>query len=735
MKINNTRWLQIRELNVAFKPGRQLAKQEFAARLSRARLVYLRHRDSRWNWIALCLCLGLTSGLFWPAAPVLAQLAPQPDVHSGALLVTDGDTGARVPVPRLATNVEFKVSGLIARVTVEQRFINNRSEWLEGVYMLPLPDDAAVDTLEISIGDRVIVGEIREKAEARKLYQAAKKSGKHTGLIEAKRPNLFSVLVANIAPGEEVLVRIAYLQTLKYDDGSYSMRFPLTLTPRYEPPGSNGLPAEATQYASFRDAKGDDKGSADETVSIRALIDAGVELARIESPFHDIVVNISGVDTTGINTAGLVADAAPGTAYEVTLANGYVRPEHDFQLIWTTTPGAQPGISVFTEQYNGETYALMMFMPPDEQVQFNQPRELVFVIDTSGSMGGASIRQATVALHMALDWLTAVDRFNVIEFNSVTHRLFVHPAEATTANIRKAHRFVGRLRANGGTNMAPALKMALASPPADDFLRQVVFITDGSVGNEVQLFRLVAQNLASSRLFTVGIGSAPNDYFMRKAAQFGRGTYTFIGAQEQVGERMGDLFARLRKPVLTDIDIQWPDATALKTWPARIPDLYAGEPVVVTAKLDKHHTQLMVSGKSGNGYWSRQPGIDLQSNHDGVATLWARRQIETLMDQQFLGADPVMVRKAVLRLALEHRIVSRYTSLVAVEQMPLRPMHLDLRTQRFANLKPAGAVQTIGMPPTATASRLNLWLGVSLLLGALLIELLMRLVSRQKVQA
>ncbi len=586
--------------------------------------------------------------------------------------------------------------------------------------MLPLPDEAAVDILEISIGDRVIVGEIREKAEARKLYQAAKKSGKHTGLVEAKRPNLFSVSVANIPPGEEVLVRIGYLQTLKYDDGSYSLRFPLTLTPRHEPSGSNGLPAEATRYASFRDANAESAG--EETVSIRALIDAGVALDRIESPFHDIIVNVSGFDATG-------------TSYEVTLANRQVRPDHDFQLTWTTTPGAQPGVSMFTEQYNGETYALMMFMPPDEQLEVNQPRELIFVIDTSGSMGGASIRQATVALHMALDWLTTIDRFNVIEFNSVTRSLFLHPAEATMANIRKAHRFVGQLRANGGTDMAPALMRALANPPADEFLRQVVFVTDGSVGNEEQLFRLVAENLASSRLFTVGIGSAPNDYFMRKAAQFGRGTYTFIGAQEQVGERMGDLFTRLRKPVLTDIDIQWPDATALKTWPERVPDLYAGEPVVVTAKLDKHHRQLMVTGKSNNGYWSRQPGIDLQRNHDGVATLWARRQIESLMDQQFLGADPVMVRKAVLRLALEHRIVSRYTSLVAVEQMPLRPVHLDLRTQRFANLKPAGTVQTIGMPATATASRLNLWLGASLLLVALLIESLMRFASRQKTLA
>jgi Ca-activated chloride channel family protein len=319
-----------------------------------------------------------------------------------------------------------------------------------------------------------------------------------------------------------------------------------------------------------------------------------------------------------------------------------------------------------------------MVMPPEGN--FDQasrlPRETIFIIDTSGSMGGESIRQARKALVFALDRLHAEDAFNIIQFNNSASRLFSQSMPAELANLEKAIRYVKSLDAGGGTEMMSALRLALPSEGSSERVRQVIFITDGSVGNESALFEYIRSHLGRSRLFTVGIGSAPNSYFMRKAAQFGRGTFTHIGNLDEVNGKMTRLFRKLESPVLSDIQLDWSHPN-VESWPKHIPDLYLGEPVVVSARLSGSFGQLGsvdVSGKRLRTPW--QTTLTLQGGADetGIDKLWARKKIASLMDQLSEGVSAEVVRESVVDVGLRHHLVSKYTSLVAVDVTPTAPV-------------------------------------------------------------
>ena len=519
------------------------------------------------------------------------------DAGTGALYLKDA-SGARTATPLLFTDVAMDVSGIIARVKVAQRFVNPTSEWREGVYVFPLPEKAAVDHLRMQVGERVIEGMIKERGEARRTYETAKSEGRKTSLVEQERPNMFTTSVANIGPGEEVVVTIEYQETLRYDDGTFRLRFPLAITPRYIP----GTPVEsaggglgwspATQQVLDADRITPPVADRHEgyvnPVKIAIDLRAGFPLAQLASTYHRVDV-----------------EEAPGHRYRLTLADGPIPAARDFELAWTPDVGAAPGAALFTETKGGKTYALLMALPPSSASTpaAREPREITYIVDTSGSMEGVSIVQARDALLMALDRLQPGDRFNVIEFNSVAVALFPAPVPLDTATLARAKQFVSGLRARGGTEMLPALALALAGPREAAMIRQVVFLTDGAVGNEDAILRLVHDEIGDRRLFTVGIGPAPNAFFMTKAAQFGRGTYTFIGDVREVKEKMTALFRKLENPALTDIAVDWP--AGADAWPRVLPDLYAGEPVVVTAQFNANAGggNIAVSGRRGGALW------------------------------------------------------------------------------------------------------------------------------------
>jgi Ca-activated chloride channel family protein len=353
------------------------------------------------------------------------------------------------------------------------------------------------------------------------------------------------------------------------------------------------------------------------------------------------------------------------------------------------------------------------------------PREIVYVIDTSGSMQGLSIGQARRALLLALDRLRPGERFNVIQFNSGTDRLFASAQRVEPRTLALARSYVAGLTAQGGTEMRGALEAALVGSDDARLVRQVVFLTDGSVGNEEALFGVIRQRLGDTRLFTIGIGSAPNGYFMTKAAEFGHGTFTYIGDVREVEEQR--LFARLESPVLTGIEVRWPAGAAVEAWPPRVPDLYLGEPIVLCARLSGVADAVVVTGRRGREEWRVSLPLDGRRRGWGTGVLWARRKIESLLDSLHEGASPDEVRAKVVALGLEHHLVTKHTSLVAVDVTPVRPADAPLQKQAVATNLPHGwSYEGVfgELPRTATPFRLHVLIAVLALLLALVLSAL-----------
>lgn len=682
--------------------------------------------------LALAAVVGALASLALAALALLLSAhaeAAESALHgpsSGALMLRTRDGGEPAPAPLLATEVSMRVTGLVARVRVSQHFANPGTGWQEGLYVFPLPEDAAVDALAMRIGARTVEGVIRERGAARRAYEHARESGRRTSLLEQERPNLFTASVANVGPGETVTVDIEYQQALRFERGEVSLRFPLAITPRYVPgepldaaalagrhraatgplqlasaepagwsPGTSLVPdaARITPPVPHPDALG---GRVLNPVSLEVELDAGMALAALESPSHDLRVTRLG---EGRYRLAFAADAVPA--------------DRDFELAWRPAAGAAPRAAVFTEQRDGETYALVVVVPPEPAAAAPRlPREAIFVVDTSGSMEGASIAQAREALIQGFARLQPGDTFNVIAFDSGTRRLFEAPRPVTAASLAAARRWVRGLRASGGTEMAAALREALDGRGGAERLRQVVFLTDGAVANEAQLFELIRAKLGASRLFTIGIGSAPNSHFMTRAAAHGGGTFTYIARVEEVAEKVGALFEKLEAPVLRDVAIEWPAGT--EAWPRRVPDLYAGEPIVVAARLPGAADTVQIRGGAVGAEWAETVPLAGGVPEAGIGKLWARRKIDALLDAAPSGGDPDDVRGQVVRVALAHGLVTRHTSLVAVDTTPVRAATEPLESAMLPVDLPHGMVHEAvfgELPRTATPALLHVLAG------------------------
>lgn len=678
--------------------------------------------------LLILLSGGLSTLLACGEEPAPSEASPHlvglKDVTQGSLLFKTAESGRFVPAPVLHTDVQITVTGIIVRAKLKQEFINpahGKDDWAEGIYVFPLPDTAAVDHLHMKVGERTIDGQIKERTEAKKVYEQAKEEGKRASVIEQERPNIFTTSVANIAPGDRITVEIEYQETVRYDQGTYSIRFPMVVGPRYIP----GTPVIMEDQSPGQGWSFDTDRVTDASritppvtrskhpinpVSLSIDLAAGFSPAVIESPSHPILVVTE-----------------PDGRRQISLRVEQVPADRDFVLTWRAAAEQTPVATVFTQRHGEESYALVMLTPPAWQDQPqaiqtrqprqpHQPREVIFVIDTSGSMAGTSIEQAKAALLMALTRLTAQDRFNVIQFNSVTHVLFSQAQPVTTTTIRKAVHYVERLHANGGTEILPALKTALKGIAPAEHLRQVIFLTDGQVGNEDELFGVIREQLGTSRLFTIGIGSAPNSYFMRKAAEFGRGTFTSVGSTNDVKAQMDAMLRKLERPVLTDITVDGLDR-ADELFPARVPDLYEGEPVVLALKSKNLPAALTVRGSLGRIPWTSTLDLKEMPTREGITVHWARRKIDSLMDQQQYGREESSLRQAVLDVALAHHLVSKYTSLVAVDHEPIRPTDKAVATHMMKTNLPAGQdYQAIfGLPRTATPAQMQILIGAACL--------------------
>jgi len=645
---------------------------------------------------------------------------PYQSQHGSVWLLADN--GVYIEALQMQTDVDYEITGSIARAKVKQQFKNNSSLWVEGIYVFPLPEKAAVDHFRMIIGQRIIEGQVKQRVTAKKIYQRAKSAGKKASLIEQQRPNVFTTSLANIAPGEEITVEFEFQQLLDYKDDSYRLRFPMVVGPRYHTgrPSVQSLLAPAFNETSVY-TETDPVNNTNNPVRIHLLLDAGVSLYDLSSSYHRINIK-----------------QTSETRYSISTIGENIPSDRDFELVWQPQLNNNPQLSIFNEKFendNGDisNYTMLTLLPPElsHLQQKVQERDVIFVIDISGSMAGASIEQAKTSLITALDGLTSVDRFNIIWFNNDTGSLFPKAVTATLQYKNVAKHYIEKLAAGGGTEMLPAMELALAKQESFSRFRQVVFITDGNISNEAELFSVIDRQLGNSRLFTIGIGSAPNAYFMRKAAQKGRGTFTYIGDVNEVQEKTIALFKKLETPALINIQLELnknSNASNYEIFPGIIPDLYAGEPATLLIKSKDTPQSITIKGDYGNAEWQSSAELKATSQ-SGIRIAWAREKIASLMNQRHESTNQPereSIQQEVTNTALQHHLVSRYTSLVAVDVTPANANGMLYR-QRLKNNRPHGWKNSIAsdglmLAQTAAGSKFNLLISILLFIVTTLLH-------------
>lgn len=597
----------------------------------------------------------------------------------------------------IKSDYTVNITGIIAEVKIKQSFQNTSDNWIiEGMYAFPVTQNAAVDHMKLIMGQRVLEGEIYEKQQAIQIYETAKSQGLTASIVKQHRPNLFTTEVANIMPNETVEVEISYQQTLIYDAGHIDFRLPLAIKNRYMQERyladldennlqDTELPVSNPNVYNKR--------------SIEINLEAGFELSGLVSLYHNVDIQQNHIYQT------------------INLKDDFLYDNNDFVLRWHPIVGSEPQAAMFSEKLNGEEYVLLMLLPPKNNQVIEQLREVVFIIDTSGSMHGDAMNAAKDALYFGLTQLKPNDKFNIIEFNTYAKALYNKSVIANTVNLDKAIDFIDGLKSDGGTNMGPALAKAMQDKVDADYLKQIIFITDGSVGNEAQLFRQINQQISEARLFTVAIGEAPNNYFMNKAALIGRGSYTNISKLTDVDSSMNELFVKITTPALTDVMIEW--NTTVEQNPRIIPDLYSDQPVMITAKLQKFDTNIVLSGFNNKNTFSKLFSLNKDGRSKGIAKLWARNQIEDLTDDYMLQThtDNNLLQQKITDLGLKYHLVSQFTSLVAVDKNPDLSRLVAIQAKDMHQI---ATVEQVAFPQTALGWKWQLILGLLLIMIAYL---------------
>ena len=646
------------------------------------------------------------------------------DNSAGELLLTNKQ-GKHINTLLLDTDINVTVNGLIATMKIKQVFRNNSDDWVNGRYVFPLPEDGAIDGMTMKIGERVIHGVIKEKQAAKKAFIKAKKAGKKASLLEQHRPNLFSMAVANIPPRSEVHAEIHIIDRVKYEQQTFSLRLPTTLTPRYKLGKRLKIDLEEKQDVQINEQSGwgintdivpdvsaitppQTHTKNTQTLSsfrFQLELNAGIELKQVSSKTH------------ALNIKNLSEKRAL-----INLKNTTEPMNKDLLLQWTPIKTQAPTAALFQQTIQQEHYVMAMLLPPTAAIKNALPRDINFIIDSSGSMSGDSMHKAKESLIYAIQQLSPSDRFNVIDFDNNFTPFYSQTVKANQQNITNTIARIKKLSANGGTEMFGPLQFALNTTSEKQRLKQIIFITDGAVSNEQQLFKLIHTNLGDARLFTVGIGSASNSYFMSKAAQFGRGSFTYIDTNSDSTDNMKQLFQKINHPVARDIQLEYTPTlnNNIEQYPAKIPDLYAGEPLVVFSKSKQAIDAINISGNLLGNPWQRK----LQTakkihNTDNIDALWARKKVSHLMNELNTGSqDATIIKSKVIELGIKHHLLTQFTSFVAIEKIVSKPNTAIAKNKNVPNLMPKGS--TMPVPQTATTAGMLSFFGSLLMLFAML---------------
>ena len=607
--------------------------------------------------------------------------APTDAPGCGELMLHAKGVATQTPAVRLGTDFDVTVSGAVARVRVTQAFRNTSNGWMEASYLYPLPEDGAVDSLKMVVGQKIFVGHIKPRADAQKAYETAVTEGRQAGLVDQQRPDLFRTHVANVGPGQTVVIAIEFQAPVRQLSGEYALRLPLVAGPRYVAPHTLTAADGTTNQAALEDAAAITAPLADPAlgkslnpVTIEVHLNPGFVPANIISPYHPITVRDAGAE-----------------AREITLATGDVPADRDFELRWRSA-AADPRIGLFRQEFAGQQYLMETITPPAAPaIGQVPPREMVFVIDNSGSMAGASIEAAKASILYALGTLRPEDTFNIIRFDDTMTELFGHSVPASAEQLALAHHYVETLDAGGGTEMLPALKAALVDgSPGRTGVRQVVFLTDGDLSNEGEMMAEIAAHGGRSRVFMIGIGSAPNQFLMHRMAEAGRGTYTNVAVREDVASKMTALLDRLKAPAVHDLAVAV-DGAPLELTPARLPDLYAGEPLTLLGKGDRLEGHRTVTGMIGDKPWRQTVDVAGAADSPAIARLWAGARVADAEAQHSAGQlDDAQTDALIAKLGMDYGIVTRQTSLLAEDVTPVRPSGAALSREELPLLLPNG---------------------------------------------
>ncbi|NET41284.1 VIT domain-containing protein [Okeania sp. SIO2B3] len=564
----------------------------------------------------------------------------------------------KLTFPLKHTEVKAKIAGNLSRVEVTQQFENPFTEPLEATYVFPLPDEAAVDEMEIKIGDRLIKGNIKKREEAKKIYQQAKQQGRTAGLLEQQRDNIFTQSLANIKPGEQIDVIIRYTDSLKFEGGDYEFVFPMVVGPRYIP----GTPIDGS-------------GDTDQVPDASQITPPIVPPATRSG--HDIGMTVEidcGMPIFQVNsTSHQIQTSERREIVTVKLGNEDTIPNKDFILRYQVASNHTKATVLTQADQRGGYFAVYLIPALRYRSDEIVPKDVVFLMDTSGSQRGEPLLKCQELMRRFIHGLNPNDTFTIIDFANTARKLSEQPLPNTPKNIATAINYINRLTANGGTELLNGIQEVLQFPPPPaGRLRSIVMLTDGYIGNEKAVLAEVQDKLQpGNRLYSFGVGSSVNRYLINRLAEIGQGIARVVRQDEPTEEVAEKFFQQINNPVLTQIEVEWNGwGEVPEIYPVTTPDLFAEQPLVLFGyKQDAVGGELQVNGIAAGGEIYQQT-FDIhfaESGNMAVAQIWARQKIKHLMNQMF-DYDKKSMVKEVTETALSYQLLSEYTAFVAVSQ-------------------------------------------------------------------
>jgi Ca-activated chloride channel homolog len=610
-------------------------------------------RRSDWtpNPISFICALALALSCSWSAA---FAAPPSPDAIQ---LVSYDSEGAERPFTIESTDVQVDISAAYASVVVTQTFRNPFEVPLEGIYRFPLPHDAAVDRVGLIVGGRLIEAEIQRREEARETYEVAKAEGRRAALVEEKRPNVFEQAVANVMPGEVVHVTLHYVAPVAYEDAQYTFAFPSVVGPRYvsgaTAASSGGAAAGIGLNPSYvADAETDHR------LSVQMHLNPGLPVFQVDSPSH-----------------ALESHPGKGDSVWVQLADTEARSDKTVEIRYRLATN-EPLASLVAHRTSGEdgTFVLTVEPPIRARQEDVHPKELIFVVDTSGSMMGEPLDKARAAMRFALEQMGPKDTFQIVDFASGVSSLAPRPLDNTPDNVARGLQFIERMTSEGGTEMLAGMRAALEGPTSPGRLRIVAFMTDGYIGNDGEVLAYVDQHVGRARLFSFGVGEEVNRYLLDEMSRRGRGAVQYVRlgeAADPVEQVVETFYARMGQPLLTDVHIDWGGLKVEEAGDAPIPDLFVGLPLRVFGRYKRAgKATIRVQGMQGGRKVSLPVEVVLPKvapEHRAVEVMWAKQKIASLLHPE-QWQDTQEVIDAVTELGLHYSLLTRYTSFVAVER-------------------------------------------------------------------